>query len=110
MIRVLCGEQHTIVHLGLCTEAPGMAMTMFSTRGPRPLTLLVTTFALLVVLVLFRPFSFLEQPEPVNEVPEDSKSLLNAIIDDEEARYRLSLRDREVLVRKWGPKPENVQS
>ena len=82
-----------------------MAIFNVNSRYSRLSTLVLVVGALLVIQLLFSPVKSLKQAEFFRW---STRSSLKSILADEEARYDLVLQDREGLVRKWGPKAEDV--
>lgn len=100
---------------GLALPAPSHAlqhvvhtMAMLNSRYSRLTIALAAIIVLLLIQLVFapleRPEAFRWRHQPVSKSQQD----LQALLDYEESRYDDTLTRREALVRKYGPKPEDV--
>lgn len=76
------------------------------TRYPRSFVVLVVLVSLLAVHLLFAPLDSIKRATGFN----GSASSLKSLLAYEEAKYHAAVEDREALVRKWGPKAEDVEA
>lgn len=77
-------------------------------RHPRYFALLAVLLFLVVIQLLFKPTDTLKNSRLFTSTAVTSS--LKDVLDNEEARYRLALQDREGLVQRWGPTVQDVAS
>ncbi|KAI0697281.1 methyltransferase domain-containing protein [Cytidiella melzeri] len=83
-------------------------MAVYS-RHLRILVALSSVFLGLGVIHLWlTPLNSIQPPTLFHGSVGFATASLKSLIADEEARYRLALQDREALVKKWGPAPEDI--
>lgn len=81
-------------------------MALLNSRYARYSTLVLVVLGLLLIQILFSPVKSIKQGELFRS---KSSPALTATLVEEEARYHIMLQDREDLVRKWGPRPEDIR-
>lgn len=82
-------------------------MTLLTSRYSRLSGLLLFVTAILLIQAFFAPLKNIKRPDFLRGWK--TQSSMRTILADEEERYRYTLEDREDLVRKWGPRPEDVR-
>lgn len=81
-------------------------MALLNSRYARYSTLVLIVLGLLFIQILFSPVKSIKQGELFRW---KTSPALTATLVEEESRYNLMLQDREDLVRKWGPRPEDIR-